>query len=184
MKPFNKFFLREGASSSAETFRDELERKADVLDEALKDLEQKYSANPLELQQRSNAIFQAMISDLMNYIQENGKNLQQAQAENQYSMQQLAQDINELFGPYMGSIANLNGDNLTIGTHQLNYPELSRPSSPPKTHRIVFQNIPQGATKSNPFGREGQTEAELRKPDRFNNPPKTFEDIFKPLIGR
>lgn len=52
-----------------------------------------------------------------------------------------------------------------------------------RTGRIVTQNIPQGATEKNPLGREGMSASEYTKPDKFNNPPMTFDDIFKSIFG-
>jgi len=40
-----------------------------------------------------------------------------------------------------------------------------------RTGQIVPQNVPQGATQQNPFGREGMSPAEYMTPDNFNNPP-------------
>lgn len=66
--------------------------------------------------------------------------------------------------------------------NELGTPTLSGPSTM-KPGRIVFQNIPQGATQKNPLGREGMSETEYTKKDKFNNPPTTFEDIFKTVFG-
>jgi len=40
-----------------------------------------------------------------------------------------------------------------------------------RTGQITPQNVPQGATQQNPFGREGMSPAEYMRPDNFNNPP-------------
>lgn len=39
---------------------------------------------------------------------------------------------------------------------------------------LMPQNIPQGATQQNPFGREGMAPQQFMKPDNFNNPPNFF----------
>ena len=40
-----------------------------------------------------------------------------------------------------------------------------------RTGQMIPQNVPQGATQQNPFGREGMSPSEYMTPDNFNNPP-------------
>jgi len=40
--------------------------------------------------------------------------------------------------------------------------------------QMIPQNVPQGATPRQPFGREGMAPQEYMKPDNFNNPPTGF----------
>lgn len=40
--------------------------------------------------------------------------------------------------------------------------------------QMIPQNVPQGATPQQPFGREGMAPQEYMRPDRFNNPPTGF----------
>lgn len=39
---------------------------------------------------------------------------------------------------------------------------------------LMPQNVPQGATQANPFGREGMAPQQFMRPDNFNNPPNFF----------
>lgn len=55
-----------------------------------------------------------------------------------------------------------------------NVPGFSAQAPRQRVGTLAPQNIPQGATQQNPFGRENMAPQQYMKPDNFNNPPNFF----------
>lgn len=192
MKPFKSFLTEANTNFNRKEIQEYLKGKADVLKETIDEIESKYKNNPGEMSSRVAEINSAMISHLMNYIEKNHSRFAEAAKNKQYTEQELMDDINFAFSPIMGNIAKaLPNGGFSLSTHstvpqaQQQTPTFFASQQNPsqgliKPHRIVFQNIPQGATKENPLGREGMTETEYTKPDNFN---RDFDEIFKSIFG-
>ena len=82
--------------------------------------------------------------------------------------------VTPIEGPQQAAVPTFGGRVLTpaqanaLGMFATPYVPGKRPGT------ISPQNIPQGATQENPFGREGMAPQQYMNPDRFNNPPNFF----------
>lgn len=198
MKPFKRFLNESNSSFDRKKVQDYLKDKAEILQDTVQEIKTKYSNDPVEMNNRINEIYSSMTSHLIDYLEKNNKMFMDAYKSQQYSDQDLMADVNGVFGPLMGNIVKpLPGGGISI-THSSQAQQPTQQQATPgffasqrkqtggliKPGRIVFQNIPQGATEENPLGREGMPESEYTKPDRFNNPPPTdFDSIFKSIFG-